>query len=152
MKPKETIEIFYLAFAKRDYLTMISCYHKDVRFYDPVFEDLNYEQVSSMWKMLLNKKNSTLKISHSNIETTAFSTECKWIAIYNYGPKKRKVVNRVTANFEFLDGKIINHKDNFSLWKWSSQALGFVGIVLGWTSFVKSKIRKTAKKTLKNSL
>lgn len=38
--------------------------------------------------------------------------------------------------------------DNFSLWKWSRQALGAKGLLLGWSGLVQNKIRKTAKKRL----
>jgi hypothetical protein len=46
------------------------------------------------------------------------------------------------------DGKIVEHSDAFSLHKWSSQALGFMGRLLGWNSFFQRKIKNQARKNL----
>jgi hypothetical protein len=50
--------------------------------------------------------------------------------------------------FEFQDGKIVRHVDNFDLWKWSRMALGFSGTVGGWLGPVQTKIRETANRAL----
>jgi hypothetical protein len=54
------------------------------------------------------------------------------------------VRNEVDATFVFADGLIAKHDDRFDLWKWSSQALGPSGTLLGWTPFVRAKIAKMA--------
>ena len=46
------------------------------------------------------------------------------------------------------DGKIIDHRDEFDLWKWSAQALGLPGKLLGWSPMVKSRIRSTTRSNL----
>ena len=43
------------------------------------------------------------------------------------------------------DGLIVDHVDEFSFWKWSRQALGPKGLVLGWTPFLRRKVGGTAK-------
>ena len=48
----------------------------------------------------------------------------------------------------FRDGKIIEHTDDFDLWKWSRQALGIKGWLLGWSEFVQKKIRNSAQDSL----
>ncbi|MCI0751446.1 MAG: hypothetical protein L0Y35_06375, partial [Flammeovirgaceae bacterium] len=60
----------------------------------------------------------------------------------------RFVHNRIHAKFVFRDGKIIRHKDSFDFWRWASQALGPVGLLLGWTPMIKSKVRSTARGSL----
>lgn len=58
------------------------------------------------------------------------------------------VVNRIKANFIFANGKIVRHTDNFNFYNWACQALGITGILLGWTSLVKNKVRKEGMKNL----
>jgi hypothetical protein len=49
---------------------------------------------------------------------------------------------------KFADGKIIEHSDAFSLHKWSAQALGFSGWLLGWNKQFQRKIQNGARKNL----
>ena len=49
----------------------------------------------------------------------------------------------------FENGKIKDHKDSFSLWKWARMALGASGLFLGWSGAVQGKIRKEAQGGLK---
>jgi hypothetical protein len=58
------------------------------------------------------------------------------------------VVNRVQARFAFRDGLIVRHLDDFSFWRWASQALGPAGAALGWFAPLKWKVRKDAAKSL----
>lgn len=148
MTNKETIEKFYSAFAKGDAKTMIDCYHSDIIFSDPAFGTLKSDKAKAMWKMLLSNKRSESKITFSNISANEKSGSANWTAKYNYGPKGKKVTNHVKAQFEFKNGKIIKHTDDFNLWKWSQQALGLSGYLLGWSSFLKNKIQTEANKKL----
>ena len=74
----------------------------------------------------------------------------RWKAVYHFGPAKRKVVNRILANFEFKDGKIIRHQDRFDLWKWAQQAMGWKGYILGWSGFFQKKLQQQTNKLLDN--
>ena len=51
------------------------------------------------------------------------------------------VHNIIDAEFEFRDGLILRHKDTFDLWRWTRQALGATGVLLGWTPMVQNKVR-----------
>jgi len=144
MTNEELITKFYSAFAQGDYQTMNSCYHKEIVFKDPAFGKLSGDKAGKMWEMLLSSSKSTPKISFSNVKATNETGSANWIAEYNYGPKKRKVVNHISAQFRFEDGKIIEHTDEFNLWTWSKQALGPIGFVLGWSGFIKNKVNKIA--------
>jgi len=141
---------FYKSFSNRDVDGMINCYHKDVTFEDPAFGKLTDGNPAKMWKMLLSRMNKDATIVYSNIEATDDTAKANWTATYEFGPKKRKVINNVTANFTFKDGKIIEHIDTFDVWSWSKQALGFSGTLLGWSSFMKKKIQKTTNEQLNN--
>lgn len=143
MNNQTIITTFYTAFSNGDAEKMIACYHENVVFEDPAFGELKGEKAKAMWKMLLSRSTSAPNIQFSNIKADDKTGSATWIAKYEYGNQKRKVVNNVSAEFEFLDGKIIRHKDNFDLWKWSQQALGASGYLLGWSGFMRNKIQAT---------
>ncbi|MDR5591019.1 nuclear transport factor 2 family protein [Christiangramia sp. SM2212] len=141
MSNTELIQQFYQSFARADAEGMITAYHENVVFKDPAFGKLEKERARSMWRMLLSRNNE-IHITHKILETSGNTAKVAWTAIYNYGPKKRKVVNHVTAHLVFQDAKIIKHTDKFNLWNWSRQALGLSGFLLGWTPFMKKKIQQ----------
>jgi ketosteroid isomerase-like protein len=140
---KELIKKFYAAFNDRDAETMISCYHDDIVFEDPAFGKLQNKQAKYMWQMLCqNAKN--LKVESSNIEANDQNGSAHWEAWYTFSKTGRSVHNKIDAQFEFKDGKIIKHTDYFNLHRWASQAIGWKGALLGGTNFFKKKlIRQT---------
>jgi len=71
------------------------------------------------------------------------------VATYNFSKTNRRVVNKIYAEFIFQDGLIIKHTDSFDVWKWSKQAFGPTGYLLGWTGFFHNKIQEQALLSLK---
>lgn len=139
----QIISHFYKSFQKLNAVEMAACYHPDVVFEDPAFGVLQGERAKQMWHMLVARGKDSLQITFGNIVANENRGSAHWTATYLYGKGKRKVSNRVKACFEFKDGKIIKHTDEFDLWKWSRQALGFSGYILGWSGFMKQKIQET---------
>ncbi|SFE06424.1 nuclear transport factor 2 family protein [Flavobacterium phragmitis] len=135
---------FYTAFANADARTMSECYHPKVHFIDPAFGLLKEDQVSKMWEMLLSKSKGKLKIEFSNVQADDSTGSANWVATYNFSKTNRNVVNKIRAEFVFQDGLIIKHTDNFDVWKWSKQAFGPIGYLLGWTGFFQKKVQKQA--------
>lgn len=138
------IEKFYTSFAGSDAEGMVSCYADDIVFEDPAFGVLKGHQAKSMWRMLLAGAGGGISIQFSNVTATETTGHADWIAVYNFSKTNRKVTNRVSAQFQFKDGKIIRHTDTFDMWKWSKQALGMPGYLLGWSSFMKKKVNGQA--------
>jgi len=126
---------------------MNDCYDGDVTFYDPVFENLDGEQVRAMWEMLLGRAKD-LRLHFSDIVTEPGYGSCTWRAEYTFTATGRKVVNKAKARFTMHAGKIVEHQDAFNLWNWSRQALGWPGLLFGWTSLLQKKIRKNARRSL----
>lgn len=145
----QLIEAFYKAFQKRDADTMASCYHPQIEFSDPVFQDLRGPRAGAMWKMLCERA-KTLSIEYSGIHADDKTGRAHWDARYEFSATGRNVLNRIDARFEFADGKIIKHTDSFDLWKWAGMALGPKGKLLGWLPPVKNAIRKQAMKGLES--
>ena len=123
---------------------MAACYHDTIVFQDPAFGILKGNQATSMWKMLTSNKEVIERIEVRDIQIDGNEGSAHWTAVYFFGPKKRKVINEIDASFTFIDGKIATHTDQFSVWRWSRQALGPVGLFLGWTSFLRKKIQSAS--------
>ena len=136
------INRLYEAFARADGETMAACYAPDAHFSDPVFTDLNGPEVGSMWRMLCERAED-LEVVHSEVAADDARGSAHWEADYTFRTG-RKVHNVIEASFRFENGLIANHTDSFDLWAWTRQALGPVGIVLGWSPPVQGKIRNEA--------
>jgi ketosteroid isomerase-like protein len=149
MSPNEQlIAKFYTAFQQKDYKTMNSCYSDDIVFYDPAFELLRGDEAKYMWEMLCtNAKDFSLVFDNITAKDHEYYT-CNWVATYTFSKTGRKVVNVIKAHMRLDNGKIVEHSDGFSLHKWSSQALGFIGKLFGWNSFFQRKIKNQARKNL----
>ncbi len=148
---KDQIEQFYRAFNNLDADKMVSRYHKDVIFEDPAFGVLKGERATNMWKMLCaSQKGKEFKVHVTHIESSAEVTTATWEAFYVFSKTGRKIHNIVHAEFRFKEGKIISHKDTFDLYKWSKQALGSKGLILGWTPFFKNKLQIQTNRLLSN--
>ena len=148
MPNSDLIEKFYSSFADGDAEGMCSIYSDDIHFRDPAFGDLYGKDVKDMWRMLLKNSKGKLEISFHDVQADEQNGSAKWIASYTFSKTGRPVINKITASFQFRDGKIIRHVDHFDLWKWSRQALGVSGYLLGWSSFMKNKIQKQTKMLL----
>lgn len=140
---KQLIEHFYQSFAKGDYKGMIECYDDCIVFEDPAFGILKGNEAKAMWQMLITRNKGEIKIHYSDVISNETVGSANWKAEYVFKQTGRPVVNHISAKFEFKDGKIIKHTDYFDLWLWSRQALGFKGLALGWTPFMKSKIQQS---------
>jgi hypothetical protein len=146
---EQLIHKFYAAFANADAKTMCECYHHNIRFQDPAFGILKGKDVCHMWQMLIEKSKGAIKIEFSNIKADEFTGTVQWVATYNFSKTNRKVINTIQAQFLFKDDLILKHTDNFDIWKWSKQALGIKGYLLGWTGFMQQQIQKQALQSLK---
>lgn len=128
---------------------MTALYSEKATFQDPAFGVLSAEEVRAMWTMLLKSGGSDLDITFEIVHENENSGEAIWHAKYLFGKDKRTVHNIINAKFRFEGGKIIQHVDQFDFWRWSRMALGFTGLLLGWTPFLKNKVRIQAKSRLK---
>lgn len=144
---QQLIKDFYTAFQQKDYRTMQSCYGDNAIFSDPVFEHLNADEVRAMWEMLITR-GKDLQLEFKNIEANENTGSAEWIATYTFSASGNKVTNKIKANFVFENGKIKEHKDSFNFYTWAKQALGFKGLLLGWTSFLHNKVKQGAKNNL----
>lgn len=138
----QIIEKFYTAFNNCDGETMVSYYHDDIIFEDPAFGILKGKRAKSMWLMLCaSQKGKGFKVEFSNIKADEKTGSAHWEAFYTFSKTGRKVHNKIDATFEFKDGLIIKHTDNFNLHKWAKQAMGTKGLLFGGMAFFKTKLQ-----------
>jgi len=77
------------------------------------------------------KRGTDLQLALANIESTGNRASADWIATYTFSASKRKVINKIHAEFKLKNGKIVEHKDSISFYRWSCQAMGATGFLLG---------------------
>ncbi len=142
MTNTDIINKFYSSFAARDAEGMVGCYADNITFEDPAFGPLHGDDAKNMWRMLL--KSADVHVEWNNIQANGNTGSANWIATYTFSKTGRRVVNHVSASFVLENGKIVRHTDVFNIWKWSRQALGLPGMLLGWSPFLKNSIRKQA--------
>jgi ketosteroid isomerase-like protein len=144
MHPNEAlIHQFYTCFQQKDYQGMQECYADNATFSDPAFQNLNAEQVRKMWEMLISR-GKDLVLTFENVQASDTQGSADWTAHYTFSATGKKVVNRIHASFVFEKGKIVQHRDHFNFYKWMRQALGFPGLMFGWTSFLRESVRQKA--------
>lgn len=143
---QQLITTFYTAFSQKDYKTMAACYHPDATFHDGAF-DLRGREIGLMWQMLCTR-GKDLRLEFSNVQADDNTGSAHWDAWYTFSLTGNKVHNSIDARFVFRDGKILEHVDTFSFYRWSRQALGLIGWILGWTGILQKKTRIGARKNL----
>lgn len=146
---KAALNAFYDAFARLDGAAMEAAYAENATFRDPVFTLNGRDRIGGMWRMLTDvtreKGADVWKLEASAITDTS----AHWEAHYRFSATGRMVHNIIDARFTFDgDGKITDHVDTFDFWRWSRQALGGPGLLLGWTPLLKNKVRGQAAKNL----
>ncbi|MDZ4824176.1 MAG: nuclear transport factor 2 family protein [Flavobacteriales bacterium] len=141
MNNAEVIKNFYESFARGDADEMVSCYSDNIKFTDTAFGELKGDDAKNMWRMLIERSKGNIKITFANVQADDKTGSANWQAEYVFAQTGRKVMNKIEAQFEFSNGKIVRHTDHFNLWKWTQQALGWKGYLLGWSGLMKKQIQ-----------
>ncbi len=144
---EQLIAKFYTCFQSKDYKGMQECYSDNATFSDAIFSGLNATGVKAMWEMLI-KNGKDLKLEFKNVKADEKAGSAEWIAYYTFSRTGNKVINKIKAGFIFENGKILKHTDHFDFYTWAKQSLGVTGLLLGRTSFLKNKIKTTARQNL----
>ena len=140
-----TIARFYAAFAKLDGVAMQACYAPDAVFDDEAFSLKGRAEIGAMWRMLCDATQAK-GADVWRLEVRDISDHgAHWEAHYRFSATGRRVHNTIDAQIECgPDGLIRRHRDRFNFWRWARQALGAPGLLLGWTPFLRAKVRAQA--------
>lgn len=134
---------FYDSFQALDGDAMAGCYHKDAVFRDPVFPELRGNDIGDMWRMLASSARG-FRLTYRDVTAEEDQGSAHWEAAYLFSKTGRPVHNVIEARFRFKDGLIVEHTDSFDFWRWTRQALGPTGALLGWSPLVRNKVRAQA--------
>lgn len=154
MNPYEQrIAAFYSAFRELDGAAMQAAYASDARFHDPAFRLKGRDEIGAMWRMLCSgvasQSRDVWRLDITGIHADEKLGRAHWEARYRFSATGRIVHNVIDAAFSFDErGQILTHRDSFDFWRWSRQAFGPTGLVLGWTPFFAGKVRARAKSNL----
>lgn len=129
----------------------MACYAPDVTFSDPVFPALKGDAARGMWRMLC-ARGKDLRIEFSAVQADEKTGSAHWEAWYTFTSTGKPVHNVIDATFTFSNGLIASHVDRFDLYRWSRQALGVKGVLLGWSPLLQNAIRRTAARSLESYL
>jgi hypothetical protein len=139
-----TIRRLYGGLDAHDGEAMAACYAADATFSDPVFPELKGDQAPDMWRMLAERA-TDLSVELPEAKADEEAGAARWIATYTFATTGRSVTNRVRSDFKFdSDGLITEQNDDFPFWRWSRQALGVPGLLLGWSPLIRSRVRSNA--------
>lgn len=152
-----TLQRFYTAFSHLDGAGMAQCYAPDATFEDEVFSLRGARQAGGMWQMLCeatrNKGRDDWRLEFSGVQADAAQGRAHWEARYRFSATGRLVHNIIEARFTFTpQGLIATHRDSFNFWRWSRQALGLPGLLLGFTPMLRNKVRSQAAANLQKYL
>ncbi|MDB5880146.1 MAG: hypothetical protein JWP43_24 [Ramlibacter sp.] len=154
---QQTIEDFYSAFARLDFVAMAACYAQDAAFDDEVFSLRGKSEVAGMWRMLCEATRAhgadVWKLTYRDVQADDTAGRAHWDAHYRFSATGRLVDNSIDARFEFdATGRILRHSDRFNFWHWSRQALGPPAVLLGWTPMLRHKVQAGAAANLRKFL
>ncbi|GAA3540360.1 nuclear transport factor 2 family protein [Nonomuraea rosea] len=143
------ISAFYDALGHADFAAMERCYHPEVSFGDPVFQEVEgRDRVMRMWRLQLGVHNGLIS-DYCDVTADGFSGTAHWTARYTFSSTGREVVNEIDAMFRFEDDLIVRHHDEFDFKRWSKMALGRPhGLLFGWTPMWRKTIRDRAAQQL----
>ncbi len=154
---QQLIERFYEAFARLEDDAMARCYAPEATFEDEVFSLRGHREVTGMWSMLCDsirtQGRDVWKLEFSGVTADTQNGRAHWEAHYRFSATGRLVHNIIDAEFTFTpDGLIATQRDRFNFWRWSRQALGAPGVLLGWTPMLHAKVRSQAGANLRKFL
>ena len=140
-----TLERLYAAFSQLDGAAMAACYAENATFDDEAFSLKGRREIGGMWTMLCDGTKAKARDAWRLESRVTGERSAHWEAWYRFTATGRLVHNIIDSEFEFgPDGLITRQRDRFDFWRWSRQALGAPGWLLGWTPFLRNKVRATA--------
>ena len=118
------IERLYDALDRGDGEAMTACYAEDARFEDRRVRRAARRPVSAPCRRMLTSRATDPLVELPSHDADEDSGSVNWVATYTFTATGRGVVNDIQASFQFRDGLIVDHLDQFSFRRWASQAFG----------------------------
>jgi len=139
---------FFTGLQQADIEIVRACYAPDVVYRDPVFGTLRGERAIDMWDMIFSRDEEPLRITFGDLDADEHTGSARWQARYVFSRSGRTVRNVITASFRFEAGRIVEHQDSYSVYRWTRMALGPTGRLLGWAPPLRVALRRQTAKRL----
>jgi ketosteroid isomerase-like protein len=139
------IRALFDALGRADYAGVQSCYHPEVSFGDPVYQEVEgRERVMAMWRLQLGEREGSHSVLR-DVTADDFTGNAHRTCEYVLSSTGRQVVDEIDSLFRFEDDLIVRHHDEFDFKRWSRMALGRPhGLLFGWTPRWRKSIRDRA--------
>ena len=138
------INRFYEAFARQRRRGDGRLLHARRPLPDPVFTRPHGDEVGAMWRMLCGRGNGPRGRPLGRQGRRRRPARPTGRPTTRSRHRPRRSTTSIDASFRFENGLIADHRDSFDLYAWARQALGPVGVLLGWAPPIQSKIRAQA--------
>jgi len=117
--PEQTVKAFYEAFTHLRYDEVEKIYAPDLSYQDPLFKHDTSAAALHMWKTLFQADNLRLAYKIKSVDGDVVKGQ--WTADYDFHGRPVHEVSEST--FTVKNGKIVSHKDDFSVAAWAKQAI-----------------------------
>ena len=136
---------FFEALRRADTNVIDSCYHPQISYSDPLFEDLRGARVALRWRMLLKQADS-FSLEHSLVFADERKAQVQWTA--NYRLKGRAISIPMLSTLAIWDDLIVRQVDEYDFWQYCRQAQGVAGVLLGGLEPYQKTIKRRARREL----
>lgn len=142
----EVIKKFFTSLQEKKGDVLLSCYAPDAVFSDPLHGLLDAEMLFKKWHLFLEQAQE-LELTYGPItvlDDEYFTSD--WAMSYAKSPmgKKLKVKLKGKSFFRLKDLQIIEHSDAYRFSTLIAQTHGWKGYWLGWTGYMKRKVKLEA--------
>src|SRR5262245_17771207 len=121
------VERLFAALNRHDAGAMAECYGADATFHDIAFDLRGNRRIHNMWRMICEGE-SEIAVTVESIEANDRTGTARIVDSYQFGRSSRKpgrpVVNPITSQFVFKDGRIAEQVDHCDPRKWADMAIG----------------------------
>lgn len=118
--PADVVSQFYEAFARKDVEAMGKLYAPNVKFKDALFQFGDAASTTKMWRKLFSlDPNAKLQFKLDSVQGDVVKGH--WVG--DYTVSGRPVHNETPTTLRVVDGKIVEHHDDWSWDRWAPQAL-----------------------------
>ena len=140
------VEGFYEALNKGDYQFVNSLYHSNASYKDELFE-LKGVEIHALWYSAV-QPDLNLSVELKSIKEVDGRVITEWVMNYTLDIINRRISLNEKGTFIFKGDKIIEHIDEYDFWSWCTQAFGIIGKSLGWSNWLRKRVRNQARKSV----
>lgn len=139
------VDRFFEALRRADDAVINACYHPQISYSDPLFEDLRGARVALRWRLLLREAQS-FSLEHELVFADERKVQVQWTV--DYALKGKKIRLPILSTLAIWDNLIVRQVDEYEFWQYSRQAQGFAGLLLGGIEPFQQLVKRRARSDL----